>query len=95
LKTVATTGIGVAELAAAIQRFREHPASVPQEKQRNRTEARVRELVAKAFMDLLEQSVLAQGELAALVDRVAARDVDPYTVARQLVDRAVSQVGRK
>ena len=93
LKTVATTGNGIAELVAAIQRFREHAASSPREKQRKRTEARVRELVAKAFMDVLERRVLAEGELEALVDRVAARDLDPYTAARLLVDRALAHVG--
>jgi LAO/AO transport system kinase len=95
LKTVATSGSGVAELAAAIQRFRVHPAAAPRDKQRKRTDALLRELVSKAFMDRLERVVLAEGELAALVERVAAREVDPYTAARHLVERAIASVGRR
>ena len=33
----------------------------------------------------LERQVLAPGELDAMVDRVAAREIDPYTAADELV----------
>jgi hypothetical protein len=39
-------------------------------------------------MTRLERQVLGAGELAAMVDRVAAREIDPYTAADQLVRRA-------
>ena len=48
-----------------------------------RSEYRLRELVAQRFMDRLERDVLAPGELAAVVDRIAARELDPYTAARR------------
>jgi len=42
-------------------------------------------------MDHLESEVLAIGELAAIVDRIAARDVDPYTAANELLRRAIDR----
>src|SRR4029079_3856369 len=44
-----------------------------------RGESRLRELVAQRFMTHLEREVLATGELAGIVERIAARDLDPYT----------------
>ena len=48
----------------------------------------LRELVSHRFMDHLERAVLAKGELGAIVDRVAAREIDPYTAANELLARA-------
>jgi hypothetical protein len=38
----------------------------------------------------LEQKVLRPGELAAMVDRIAARELDPYTAADELLGRVIS-----
>jgi len=100
VKTTATSGSGVAELAAAIDAFRdhghraaaEHPATTRDTmaaRRRVRGEHRLRELVSRRFMDHLERHVLAAGELDAMVDRIAARDLDPYTAARELVNRSI------
>jgi hypothetical protein len=40
-------------------------------------------------MDHLEREVLGEGELASVVDRVAARELDPYTAANDLLKRAL------
>jgi len=40
-------------------------------------------------MDHLERKVLKPGELAQVVDRIAAREVDPYTAANDLLQRAL------
>jgi len=88
LQTVATTGLGVPELLAAIDRFRAHSEATQAARRRTRSEHRLRELVAHRFMNHLEQHVLKAGELAALVDRVAARELDPYTAANGLLERA-------
>jgi LAO/AO transport system kinase len=85
VKTVATTGEGVADLMDAIEQFREHARPKGDARSRARSESRLRELVSKRLMIRLEQRVLGAGELAALVDRVAAREIDPYTAADQLV----------
>ena len=87
LQTVATTGLGVPELLAAIDRFRAHSEATQAARRRTRSEHRLRELVAHRFMNHLEQHVLKAGELAALVDRVAARELDPYTAANGLLER--------
>ena len=66
LKTVATSGRGVAELVDAIEQFRAHYGSstAPADAApRARSEYRLRELVAQRFMDHLERSVLTPGEL--------------------------------
>jgi LAO/AO transport system kinase len=88
VKTVATTGAGVPELMEAIARFREHAKDTERPRRRARAESRLREIVSGRLMAHLEQRVLAPGELTAMVDRVAARELDPYTAADQLVGRA-------
>ena len=102
LETVATSGKGVAELAAAIWRFRAHaqqdcepgvaggktpPTQVA--RRRTRSEYRLRELVSHRFMEHLERDVLVPGELGAVVDRIVSREVDPYSAANELLQRAV------
>ena len=89
VKTVATGGAGVPELVSAIAAFREHSRSVQASRRKARSEYRLRELVAQRFMSHLEREVLAAGELAAIVDRVAAREVDPYTAANDLLIRTL------
>jgi LAO/AO transport system kinase len=85
VKTVATTGEGVAELMDAIARFREHSRAEQTTRRRVRSESRLRELVSERFMTHLEHRVLAAGELAAIVDRIASRDLDPYSAADALL----------
>ena len=89
LKTVATSGQGVAELVEAIETFRGRSGPVQAARRRTRGEHRLRELVSQRFMDHLERAVLKPGELVAIVDRLAARELDPYTAAADLVARAV------
>ena len=89
LKTVATSGRGVPELVETIWRFREHASRTQAARRRTRSEYRLRELVSHRFMDYLERDVLSAGELAAIVDRIAARELDPYTAANDLLRRVV------
>jgi LAO/AO transport system kinase len=89
VKTVATSGSGVAELEAAIWRYRRHAAGRHDARRRTRSAYRLRELISQRFMAHLEQRVLAPGEFDNVVDRVAARDVDPYTAAKDLLARAL------
>jgi len=91
LKTVATTGSGVAQLVDAIGDFRAQAEPTRLARRTRRSEYRLRELVAHRFMAHLERSVLAPGELESLVNRVAAREVDPYTAANALVERAIAR----
>jgi hypothetical protein len=41
------------------------------------------------FMDHVERQVMADGELQALLDRIAARELDPYTAADAVLRRAL------
>jgi LAO/AO transport system kinase len=91
IKTVATTGAGVPELAAAIGEFRAHSASVQVARRKTRSEYRLRELVSHRFMDHLEREILATGELGTIVERIAARELDPYTAANDLLRRAIAR----
>jgi LAO/AO transport system kinase len=88
VKTVATTGAGVPELVGAIARFRAHSAGAQAARRKTRSEYRLRELLSHRFMEHLEREVLGTGELASMVDRIAARELDPYTAANELLGRA-------
>jgi LAO/AO transport system kinase len=90
VKTVATSGAGVAELVSAIAAFREHSRGVQSSRRKARSEYRLRELVSQRLMSHLEREVLAAGELAGIVDRIASRDLDPYTAADDLLRRALT-----
>ena len=85
LKTIATNGTGVQELVDAIWKFRSHSEATRSARRQKRSAFRLRELVAKRFMDHLERGVLRPGELEAMVERVAAGEVDPYTAADELL----------
>jgi len=87
VKTVATTGTGVPELVEAVERFRAHSQSTQATRRRSRSEYRLRELVAHRFMTHLEQNILKPGEFDAIVDRIAAREIDPYGAAEHLLQR--------
>jgi GTPase len=90
VRTVATTGAGVGELLDAVAQFRTHSAQTQAARRKTRSEYRLRELVAQRFMDRLERDVLSTGELATIVDRIAAREIDPYTAANDLLARALA-----
>jgi LAO/AO transport system kinase len=94
LKTVATTGAGVPELVAAIEQFRAHSNDTQAARRKTRSEYRLRELVSHRFMEHLEREVLGTGELRSMVDRIAARELDPYTAANDLLGRALQSPNR-
>jgi len=86
VKTVATRREGIAELAAAIVAHRAHLEESGQLAQRQRARAAA-ELEAIIQHESLRR-VLARtdrGELDALLERIARREMDPYTAARQLL----------
>jgi LAO/AO transport system kinase len=89
VKTEATTGKGVADLVDAIERFRAHTAAVQGERRRARAEWRVRELLGHRFLQDVHARVLAAGEFEQLLDRIAARETDPYSVVDDIMRRAL------
>jgi len=89
VKTEATTGRGVPELLDAIERFRSHTAASQGERRRARAEYRLRELLAQHFVRHVERKVLSDGEFDRILDRIAAREVDPYTAVDEIMKRAL------
>jgi LAO/AO transport system kinase len=89
VKTEATTGKGVDELVATIERFREHSAATQGERRRARAEWRLRELLAQRLVQHVEEHVLQPGELNTMLDKIAARDTDPYSAVDAIVARTV------
>jgi GTPase len=96
LKTVAASGIGLDELMSAIQRFREHVVKNAgstrsrgslADRRRARSEARFRELLARRFVGYVESELLPASKFDAIVDRIAARDLDPYTAVGDVMAR--------
>jgi methylmalonyl-CoA epimerase len=94
LRTVATTGAGMAELASAIEQFRARTGDALDARRRARAEWRLRDLLGGQFLQHLERSVLRPGEFDGLLDRIASRDVDPYAAAAAVMTRAVGRTDR-
>ena len=89
VKTEATTGRGVAELLETIERFKAHTAGSQGSRRRARAEWRLRELLGHRFLTHLERHVLQAGEFDRILDRIAARDTDPYSAVDEIFKRAV------
>ncbi len=91
VKTQATSDVGTSELWAEIGKFREHSSAARAARQRARQEYRFRELLSHQFLHHVEQSLPA-GELDRVFDRLASRELDPYTAAAAIMDHTL---GRK
>ena len=86
IKTEATTGRGVDDLWAALERFREQPSAARDERQRTRARVRVRQLVGDLLLARADRDLPA-GALDTAVAEVAERRRDPYSAAEGLVAR--------
>jgi GTPase len=92
IKTEATTGKGVPELLATIERFRQHTGASESSRRRARAEFRVRDLLAGRFLQHVEQNLLAPGEFDGMLDRIAERELDPYTAVDGILARALPEL---
>ncbi len=93
LRTEATTGRGIPELMAAIEAFRAQQPEGTVARRRSRAGWRVRELLAEGFLRHVEEKVLGAGELEQVADRIAAREVDPYSATDAIMARAIPGTG--
>ena len=84
LKTEAIAATGIAELWSAIGSFREQGRSQRQVRQRARHEYRLRELLAQHFLRRVDEALTA-GEFARIVERIASRDIDPYSAVAEIM----------
>jgi LAO/AO transport system kinase len=90
VKTEATAGKGVEALLDSVERFQAHSAgAVRQRRHRERAEYRFRELLSLRFVQHVERSVLESSALAAVIDRIGNRELDPYTAAEETLGRAL------
>jgi LAO/AO transport system kinase len=93
LKTVAQTGQGVPELVLAIERHRAHLEESGElgVRRRARAERRVREVVEREVKRLIWSTPGAADRLVAGLDRVAAGEETPYSVAAGIVAGVVGR----
>jgi LAO/AO transport system kinase len=94
LKTEATTGAGVPEVIAAVDRFRAHSEGERAARRRERQGHRLRDLISHRFLQLAERE-LAPGEFQRLVDGIAARRIDPYSAAADIINRVTHHKSTK
>ncbi len=88
VETVAKTGEGVPEFLDVLA---EHRAWLTEsgelaERARQRYAAEIRTLLRSETAALIEEELDARGGMAAYVDAVQAREIDPYSVVTELID---------
>jgi LAO/AO transport system kinase len=86
LRTEATRGTGVDALVDTIARFRAEAPAVVERRRRARSEFRLREVLASAFMRRV-RAVLPESALDDLASQVTDRTLDPYAAAARVLDR--------
>jgi len=89
MRTEATASRGISELIDMIDRFREQSVDTLGARRRARAEWRLREILGRRFMIHLETNVFTPGEFGQWLDRISAREVDPYGAADQVMARAL------
>jgi len=90
IRTVATEGKGIAELAAAIEKFRRHfeAAGLRRAKQTERWKQRLLDLLEHRLMARALGDESGEAALEALAAEVAERKKDPYAAVDELLRRA-------
>jgi len=91
IKTEATTGKGVDEALAAVERFRARTAGSQGTRRRARAEFRVRELLGQRFLTHVESKVLAAGQFDRILDQIAARETDPYSAVDGIFEQTMAR----
>ena len=86
VKTEATRAVGIDELWKQIGRYREASATRQDLRRRERQRVRLRELLARQLVQRLEAG-LPEGEIDRMAERVARRELDPYSAVTQMIAR--------
>jgi LAO/AO transport system kinase len=89
VRTVATTGAGIAGLWDTVERFRAQMADRQASRRRSRAGFQLRELLGHRFLQHVERDVLAAGELDEVLDRIAARELDHHSAVDGILGRAL------
>ena len=85
LRTIATTGAGLDDLIAAIERHGQAVAEKSAERARARAAVQIAELVKDGLGEEARRIIADQGGLDALAAEVAERRRDPYGIAQEIV----------
>jgi GTPase len=93
VKTEATRAIGIDELWRQIGRYREQSGARQASRRSERQRVRLRDLLARQLVQRVE-AALPAGEIDRMADRVAKRELDPYSAVSELIATATSTVGR-
>ncbi|MBM3782661.1 MAG: methylmalonyl Co-A mutase-associated GTPase MeaB [Acidobacteria bacterium] len=91
IKTEASAGRGIPELWQAIRAYRTHSASSRRRRLKARNQFRLRDLLTHRYLEFVEHTLLTPERFDALVDRIAAREVDPYSAADDLLSRSLKR----
>ena len=89
MKTEATSGRGIPELLQMIERFKQHTAPTQGSRRRARAEWRLRELLGHRFLRHVEETILKAGEFEEILERIASRELDPYSAVDSIFQRSV------
>ena len=89
VKTVATSDAGTTELVRAIDEFhgRAESTGVLARKRRGQLAQQLEEALQRLFLERTRQRALPPAEAERLVDRLAARETDPFTAAQGVLSR--------
>jgi len=74
-----------------ITAFRTHSEGTRAKRLKARNEFRLRDLLTHRFMEHIEHNLLGAAEFEALIDRIARREVDPYTAASDILSKVLKQ----
>jgi LAO/AO transport system kinase len=91
IKTEASAGRGIPELLQAIRAYRAHSDSSRGRRLKARNQFRLRDLLTHRYLEFIEHTLLTPETFDALVDRIAAREVDPYSAADDLLARSLKR----
>jgi LAO/AO transport system kinase len=86
VRTVASRGEGIDELAAAIGRHHERTrgSTAGAERQHRRATAQLQALLEERLFAAAERSLAARGGLEDVIRRIADRELDPYSAAEEV-----------
>ncbi len=89
VRTVATSDEGIDALLAAVDRFRAEAGSsgTMARKKRDQLRQQFESTLQERLMGLARNRALAPAEAARIVDRLEAREVDPFTAADEVLSR--------
>jgi LAO/AO transport system kinase len=93
LKTEATRGVGVPELLAALDRFRDTATPLVAERRTARVRTQLRDHVTSLFLQRLDATV-PDSEFEAVAGRIASRALDPRAAAATVLGRVCPSADR-